>query len=102
MKTVFSSVFEGDFAEIVTWFAREASLDVSLRFEKKVTEAFRLICSHPEMGRRRTDLKQPNVRSFRVAGFESYLIFYQVREDDVFFVRLIYGGMDLPALFAEN
>jgi plasmid stabilization system protein ParE len=36
-----------------------------------------------------------------VAGFESYSIFYQVRTKGIFFVRLLHGAMNLPAMFPE-
>jgi plasmid stabilization system protein ParE len=101
MKTIFSSVFEDDFAEIITRFAGEMSPALSVRFENRIIGALELIAHQPEIGRRRKDLQQPAVRSFRVTGFESYLIFYQLRKNEVFFVRLLHGAMDLPAMFPE-
>jgi len=101
MKTTFSSVFEDDFAEIITRFADEMSPALSVRFENRIIGALELIAREPEIGRRRKDLQQPAVRSFRVTGFESYLIFYQLRKNEVFFVRLLHGAMDLPAMFPE-
>jgi plasmid stabilization system protein ParE len=101
MKAKFSSVFEDDFAEIITRFAGEVSPELSIRFENRIVAAFERIVRHPEIGRRRKDLQQPGIRSFRVAGFESYLIFYKVRAKDIFFVRLLHGSMNLPAMFPE-
>jgi plasmid stabilization system protein ParE len=46
-------------------------------------------------------LQQPGIRSFRVRGFDSHLIFYQLRKEEIFFVRLLHGAMDLPAMFPE-
>jgi len=101
MKARFGSVFEDDFSGIITHFFSEVSPELSIRFENRITAAFEKIVRHPEIGRRRKDLQQPGIRSFRVAGFESYLIFYQVRTDDVFFVRVLHGSMNLPAMFPE-
>ncbi|HEY1719031.1 MAG TPA: type II toxin-antitoxin system RelE/ParE family toxin [Verrucomicrobiae bacterium] len=101
MKARFSSVFEDDFAGIITHFSSEVSPELSIRFENRIAAAFERIVKHPEIGRRRKDLQQPGIRSFRVAGFESYLIFYQVRTDDIFFVRVLHGSMNLPAMFPE-
>jgi plasmid stabilization system protein ParE len=101
MKTTFSSVFEDDFAEIITRFAGEVSTELSIRFENRIAGALELIASQPEIGRRRKDLQQPAIRSFRVTGFDSYLIFYQLRKNDIFFVRVLHGAMDLPAMFPE-
>ena len=101
MNIAFSSVFEDDFAEIITRFASEVSPELSIRFENRMAEAWERIASQPEIGRRRKDLQQPGIRSFRVAGFDSYLIFYQLRKDEIFFVRVLHGAMDLPAMFPE-
>jgi plasmid stabilization system protein ParE len=100
VKITFSSVFELDFAEIITHFTSAVSPELSLRFENRTIEAVELIAVAPEIGRRRRDLKPGEIRSFRVAGFDSYLIFYQVRADDVLFIRLLHGAMDLPAMFS--
>jgi toxin ParE1/3/4 len=101
VKTSFSSVFEDDFAELITRFAGEVSPELSIRFENRIAEAFKLIARHPEIGRRRKDLQPQGVRSFRVAGFDSYLIFYQIRTEDVFFIRVLHGAMDLPSMFPD-
>ena len=71
MKTTFSSVFEDDFAEIITRFAGEVSPALSIRFENRIAGALELIARQPEIGRRRKDLQQPAVRSFRVAALKA-------------------------------
>ena len=101
MKSTFSSVFENDFAEIITRFAGEVSPELSIRFENRIAEAFELILQHPEIGRRRKDLSPAGIRSFRVAGFDSHLIFYQLKAEEIFFIRVLHGAMDLPAMFPD-
>jgi hypothetical protein len=44
-------------------------------------------------------MKLERIRSLRVRGFERYLLFYQIRGDDLVLLRLRYGGMDLQTLF---
>jgi plasmid stabilization system protein ParE len=102
MKIFFSSVFEADFTGAVAGFAQEASPVLATRFESRVIEAYERIVKHPEIGRRRKDINRQNIRSFRVAGFDNYLIFYQVRPDGIVFVRLLHGAMDLPAFLPES
>ena len=99
MNLVFSSVFEQDFAELVARFAAEASLEVATRFEDNTVKLIKLLSQHPEIGRLRKDLSPQGVRSFRVHGFNRYLLFYQVRGDDLVLLRLRYGGMDLQTMF---
>ena len=101
MTSTFSSVFEADFAEIITHLASEVSPELSIRFENRIAGAFETIVRHPEIGRQRKDLSPVGSRSFRVAGFDSYLIFYQARAEEIFFIRVLHGAMDLPAMFPD-
>lgn len=98
MKTVFSSVFEADFAQLIADYAGDVSPELSMRFEKCVVETFERVAAHLEIGRRRKDLAHPEIRSLVIAGFENYVIFYQVRKEDGFFVRLLHGARNLPGL----
>ena len=99
MNLVFSSVFEQDFAELVTFFSREHSPELAARFERSTYVLIEQLMTQPEMGRSRTELKPEGIRSFRVGGFERYLLFYLVRGDELILLRLRHGGMDLRALF---
>lgn len=99
MKIVFSSVFENDFAEVVGYLADEVTPVLSVRFENQVIEAYKLISANPEIGRLRKDLPQSEIRSLVIGGFENYILFYQVRRNDVFFLRLLHGARNLPDLF---
>jgi plasmid stabilization system protein ParE len=95
MTLVFSSVFEQDFAELVTLFLPE----VSVRFERNTYKLIHLLRQNPEMGRVRKDLRPDGIRSFRVRGFNRYLLFYQIRGDELLLLRLRYAGMDLQSFF---
>jgi plasmid stabilization system protein ParE len=99
MNLVFSSVFEGDFAELVGYFHQNAGTVVSKRFEDEVCRLTTLLQKHPELGRLRRDLKPDGIRSFVVPEFRNYLLFYQLKGDDLVLLRVKFGGMDLPGLF---
>lgn len=99
MKLVFSSVFEQDFAGLISHFASEASSGAATRFEENTCALIGLLLENPEMGRLRKDLRPEGIRSFRVRGFDRYLLFYRVQGEDLILLRLRYGGMNLPALF---
>jgi plasmid stabilization system protein ParE len=99
MNLVFSSLFEQDFAQLVARFATEASPDIALKFEEKTYQLVRLLLKHPELGRVRKDLSPLGIRSFRVEGFNRYLVFYLLRGQDLVLLRLRDGGMDLHTLF---
>jgi toxin ParE1/3/4 len=99
MNLVFSSLFEQDFAELITFFASQASDEVAARFGQNTYKLISLLLHNPELGPLRKDLKPTGIRSFRIRGFERYLLFYQVRGKDLVLLRLRYGGMNLQALF---
>jgi len=98
MKLVFSSVFEGDFAELVAYFQDNAGSDLSVRFENQICELIDLLMRHPELGRLRKDLKPVGIRSFGVPDFRNYHLFYLIKGEDLVLLRLRCGEMDLPAL----
>jgi plasmid stabilization system protein ParE len=99
MNLIFSSVFEQDFAELVRYFAREASIEVATQFEENTYDLINRLRRNPKIGRIREDLRPVGIHSFRVSGFERYLMFYQIRGKDLILLRLRYGGMNLQALF---
>ncbi len=88
MRLVFSAVFEQDFEEMITRFAAEASTEVARRFEHSTYKLIETLLQHPKMGRMRTDLIPDGIRSFRVPGFDRYLLFYQMRGNDLVLLRL--------------
>ncbi len=99
MRLVFNSVFEADFAELVVYFASAGRAGLLQQFEDEVCRLTQLLLQHPELGRARHDLRPEGVRSFRLKGFRKYLLFYQVRGEELILLRLRYGGMNLPTLF---
>ena len=97
-RMVFSSVFEADFAEITLYFAHNTSPEVSADWEEAVVRLVGLLQKFPEMGRLRSDLQPPDVRTFVVREFPHYLIFYRLTAAEIFFLRIRHGGMDLTRI----
>jgi plasmid stabilization system protein ParE len=48
----------------------------------------------------RHDLRPPGLRSWRVDGFENWLVFYVIKTE-IEIVRVRHGMMDLPKIFEE-
>jgi plasmid stabilization system protein ParE len=101
-RMVFSSVFEADFAEITAQLAAEASLDVSIRWEKAIIRLVGLLQKHPELGRVRRDFHPAGIRTFRVKEFPNFLHFYRTTADEIIFLRVRFGGMDLTTMFPND
>jgi plasmid stabilization system protein ParE len=100
-RIVFSSVFEGDFAEITAQFAVAASPELSMRWEAAVIRLVGLLQKFPQMGRIRRDLHPAGIRTFGVKEFPNFLVFYRVTASEIILLRIRYGGMDLTKMFAE-
>ena len=99
MNLVFSSVFESDLAELSGYFAERGGVIVSTRFETAIFHIAELLLKNPEMGRLRQDLNPDTIRSIGVPQFRNYILFYRLSSEDLIFMRLRFGGIDLPSLF---
>ncbi|HMP83078.1 MAG TPA: type II toxin-antitoxin system RelE/ParE family toxin [Verrucomicrobiota bacterium] len=65
------------------------------RFLIAAHDTFEFLARNPEIGRRRADLGFAEVRSWRVKGFRSHLIFYRKLPDCVQIWRVLHGARDL-------
>lgn len=64
-------------------------------------ETFAMLAEHPELGRKRT-FQNPRVRgvhSWRISGFDNYLIFYRPIPDGVQVLHVYHGARHLENLF---
>jgi toxin ParE1/3/4 len=71
--------------------------DAADRFTQAAARTFEILALAPLIGapryfRRR---KLHGLRSWRISGFENYLVFYRAEKDRVDIVRVIHGAMDL-------
>ncbi len=98
-KMIFSSVFEADFAEITARLAADASPEVSAHWEAAIIRLVGLVQKFPELGRLRRDLHPEGIRTFLVNKFPNYLVFYRLTGEEIIFLRVRHGGMDLTAMF---
>jgi toxin ParE1/3/4 len=97
MTEVFLSVeAEVDVLEI-TSFVSSGDEALVRKFVTRLTEVLDLLAEHPEMGRKRDDLR-PGLRS---VNFNPYIVIYQIQSTDVEVVRILHGARDIAALFRE-
>ena len=93
-----------DIEDYADYLARNASLDVALRFLAAADETFSLLATQPNIGWH-ARLRTPalgTLRMFRVAGFERMLILYRPLEDGVDILRLVHGSRKLQALLRRR
>ncbi len=79
-------------------FMHQRSPTSALRFLSSLDRTIENLARHPLIGRRRRfrDPSLRNIRSWRVDGFENYLIFYRVRENELEVLRIRHAAMKLP------
>jgi plasmid stabilization system protein ParE len=92
-----------DLAEELTWLKDKAGADVAAAWYQALQETLGQLQEHPLLGRARKDLSPPGIRSWRVAGFPRWLVFYGVDEHKhLVFYRLRQGTMNLVVLKMES
>jgi toxin ParE1/3/4 len=94
---------EADVVAIACYIA-ENNPEAGERFVDAAYTTFRFLTTQPELGRPRRFANSTliGLRSWRVARFTRYLIFYRCRGSEVEILRVIHGARDLEALFREE
>jgi toxin ParE1/3/4 len=88
-----------DLAQLWDRISEESGNDmVADRFVDGLLEDFQLLADFPQMGKARDDLKT----GLRSLSHKRYLIFYLEAKEGVEIARVVYGGRDLLALFADD
>jgi toxin ParE1/3/4 len=85
-------------------FIAEDNPDAATRVVEAAYATFKLLAANPELGRRRS-FRNPglrNVRSFRVSGFDNYLIFYRTVSQGIQVLHVYHGAQDLEVLFGDR
>lgn len=67
-------------------------------FLEAAYDTFELLALNPGLGRKRADLGFPDVRSWRIAGYRRYLIFYREMPDRIQIWRVLHGARDLHSV----
>lgn len=78
-------------------FVESGNLETADRLIDSITARFVLLGTHPEIGRRRDDLR------FGLRGFPvgEYLILYRIEDTDTLILRIIRGSRDIESLLRE-
>ena len=95
MKRAVRPRFYLDITEGELWLLEHAGSEVADRWHESLWTTIEFLESHPFVGRERLDLKHKGIRSWRIKGFERWLIFYGVRDDFIVLYRVVSGTTDL-------
>jgi toxin ParE1/3/4 len=85
-------------------FIAQDNLPAATRVIEATHETFKNLAITPGLGRphkfRNSELK--GVRSWRVSGFDNYLIFYRLIPEGVQVLHVYHGARDIEALFGDK
>jgi plasmid stabilization system protein ParE len=99
MRTLRRPQFLLDLAEELTWLNDKAGPEVAESWYDSLQKTIHLLEQHPMVGRERTDVSPPGIRSWRVAGYPRWLIFYGVGPGNkLVLYRIRQGTMNLVVL----
>jgi toxin ParE1/3/4 len=91
-----------DIEETMTYLREQAGDEIAVRFWEQAQATIIALTRQPFLGRARPDLKPSDIRSWRVNGFENWLVFYQVGATEIGIFRVRHGMMDLPKIFQKE
>jgi plasmid stabilization system protein ParE len=85
-----------DVLDIVRYL-RQKNAEAARRFPEAFQATVESLSMMPHVGRRRSDLGIPDIRSWRIRKFPNYLIFYEVFPGRLRLLRLLHSSRDLQA-----
>ncbi|HWF19371.1 MAG TPA: type II toxin-antitoxin system RelE/ParE family toxin [Verrucomicrobiae bacterium] len=92
-----------DLAEELTWLNEKAGAEVANAWYQSLKETIRPLEKHPRLGRPRKDLSPTGIRSWRLARFPRWLLFYGIDEKEHLVLhRVRQGSMNLLVLKMES
>ena len=94
---------EGELWGIWHFIARD-NPDAATRVIEAAYETFKTLAANPGLGRPRR-FRNPrlrDIRSWRISGFENYLIFYRAIAGGIQVNHVYHGAHDIDALFGEK
>jgi toxin ParE1/3/4 len=88
-----------DLAYAAAWIKLD-NPQASMAFRAAAERELELLRAHPFLGRRR-HFRTPGLRSWRISGFENYLIFYRSTDLGLEVVRVLHGAQDLQKILGS-
>lgn len=85
----------------IWYFIAQDNPDAATRVIDAAYETFKMLAANPGLGRplRFRSPRLRDVRSWRITGFENYLIFYRRVDDGIQVNHVYHGARDIEALF---
>ena len=101
MKLVYRPQSLADVTECADYSFSEAGEKVAAAWYQALKKALEHIQRVPEIGRLRTDLPQPGIRTLNLRKYPNYLVFYRLEKNSIELLCIRHGMMNLPELFSN-
>jgi hypothetical protein len=98
MNLFYRPQFWEDIARGELYLLEHAGAKIADAWHEALWDTLAFLDENPLAGRARMDLKHPGIRSWRIKGFERWIVFYGVRENDLVLYSAASGTMNLYAL----
>ena len=89
--------FFRDLADCANYIAKD-NPEAARRLLAATESTCEALALQPAMGQEEGFRKRAGIRSWRVDGFENYLVFYRVNPDSVEILRLLHAARNLPRI----
>ena len=101
-ESILDPVVEAELWGIWKFIARD-NPDAATRVVEAAFETFNTLAANPGLGRpgKFGNARLAGTRSFRVSGFDNYLIFYRRVPAGIQVLHLYHGARDLESLFGD-
>lgn len=90
-KYTLSKKADKDIEAILIYTYREFGECQALKYTNGLAELMRSLAQNPKIGRTCGEIK----RNYRRFEYESHVIFYRPRKDDIFIIRVLHKHMDM-------
>ncbi len=94
---------EGELWDIWEFIARD-NIDAATRVIEAAKATFGKLAESPTLGTKRRfhNRRLQEIRSWRVSGYENYIIFYRPFADGIEVLHVYHGARDIDSLFEDD
>ncbi|KQR91956.1 hypothetical protein ASG01_13220 [Chryseobacterium sp. Leaf180] len=92
---ILSEAADHDLEDIFDFTEENFGFAQAEKYLLEIEERIQQLCIHPELGKRREEIKE-NLYSFPK---DNHVIFYRIFADHLRIVRILHGSKDLPVHF---
>ncbi|WP_184192588.1 type II toxin-antitoxin system RelE/ParE family toxin [Armatimonas rosea] len=91
-----------DLSQQVAFYKREVSDTAGQKLYKAAVQTFAFLADQPGVGAPAGSLAVPDLRRWRIKGYEKILIFYHYDDHNLYLIRILHGARDLDSLLDDE